>query len=206
VPPAGFRAALGFRAHSGWAVLVAVSGRPGSSPAPAILLRERIEMADPKIAGSVQPYHHVREQPLAQARKFLERCTTAGRQLAVHAVQAALDVVQRQGYQVAACGLLLSSARPLPELKSVLASHPLLHTAEGELFRELLAYAGSQCGLAVTRTKERELFEHSTARFGLTQTEIRRMLAELGRDLPPPWRQDEKFAALAGWLALAEKA
>jgi hypothetical protein len=31
------------------------------------------------------------------------------------------------------------------------------------------------------------------------------MLADIGRTLGPPWRQDEKYATLAGMLALAAR-
>ena len=41
-------AALGLRAHSGWAALVAVAGTRG---APAVIDRRRIELADPTIAS-----------------------------------------------------------------------------------------------------------------------------------------------------------
>src|ERR1019366_7900541 len=46
--------ALGFRVHSGWAVVVAVSG-PLTSP--TVTERWRIEFAAPEIPGSTQPYH-----------------------------------------------------------------------------------------------------------------------------------------------------
>lgn len=193
--------ALGFRAHSGWAMLVAVSGRPGSSVPPSVLLRRRVELADPKMAGSIQPYHAVRKLPVAQAQEHLERCTAAGRRLASEAVSRVLEDLRKQGYRVDTAGLLVSSARPLPELPAILASHPLLHTAEGEMFRQMLADAGAQCGLAITRIKERELLESFAARFRFTPVKILRMLADLGRGLPPPWRQDEKYAALAAWLS-----
>jgi hypothetical protein len=37
---------------------------------------------------------------------------------------------------------------------------------------------------------------------GSERGELLRRLAELGRPLGPPWSQDEKFAALAAWLAI----
>ena len=49
------RAALGFRIHSGWGVLVAVSGDANSLE---IMDRRRIVTADPSIPGAGQPYHH----------------------------------------------------------------------------------------------------------------------------------------------------
>lgn len=98
---------------------------------------------------------------------------------------------------MAACGLLLASGRPLPALEKVLASHALIHTAEGELFREALRAASRECGLPLAAVRERDLFARGAADLGIPET-----LAEMGRALGPPWRQDEKFAAIAAWLAL----
>ena len=44
-----------------------------------------------------------------------------------------------------------------------------------------------------------------TVELGLSADELTRRLAEFGRTLGPPWRQDEKLATLAAWLALAAR-
>ena len=46
------RTALGFRAHSGWAALVAIAG---TVDAPRVLERRRIAIADPELPSSKQP-------------------------------------------------------------------------------------------------------------------------------------------------------
>ena len=73
-------AALGFRAHSGWAALVVVAGDPR---APEVVLRERIEMADPELPGSKQPYHAAEELErlalLREATPSAERREVLGR-------------------------------------------------------------------------------------------------------------------------------
>jgi hypothetical protein len=50
--------------------------------------------------------------------------------------------------------------------------------------------------LPLTVVKERELFTRASER-------IERHVAAMGKGIGPPWRQDEKFAAVAAWLALA---
>jgi hypothetical protein len=57
--------------------------------------------------------------------------------------------------------------------------------------------------ISVLGVKERELFARCTTDLGMAQQETESRLAELGRMLGPPWRQDEKFATLVAWLALA---
>ena len=111
--------------------------------------------------------------------------------------------LRKLGHSVAGCGLLLASGRPLPPIEKILASHPLLHTAEGELFREAVRRGCGECGLAVIAVKERELFERLGTAMGLSADEAQRRVSAMGKEIGPPWRQDEKFAAAAGWIALA---
>ena len=93
----------------------------------------------------------------------------------------------------------------MPELAAILQSHALIHTAEGEFFREALVQACGHCGLPVTKVKEREVWSRAAASLRLSTASLQELIAELGRPLGPPWRQDEKLASLAGWVALAEK-
>ncbi len=194
------RAAVGFRAHSGWAALVALAG-PARSP--AVVARRRIELIDPAIPGSKQPYHAVEGQELERAEAHIHRCTDTARQLGRDALRAVIADLRRSAHEVVGCGNLLASGRPLPGLAATLASHALIHTAEGVLFRDALSHAGARCKLPVTEVRERELFDRAAAELGLPVAQLRRRLNELGKSLGPPWTQDQKLAALVAWLALA---
>jgi hypothetical protein len=193
-------AAIGWRVHSGWASQIALAG---PLRAPAVLERRRVELVDPAGPGAAQPYHAARLLPLDEAERWISRCRESTLRLARQALQATGHDLRRQGYRAVACGLLDSSARPLPAFAAVLASHALVHTAEGELFRDALAAAARADGLPVARLRERDLAGRCAAMPGITPEHIRRHLAELGTILGPPWRQDEKLATLAAWLALA---
>ena len=192
--------AFGLRAHSGWAALVAVAGSPES---PAVLLRRRVELADPGTQGSKQPYHAAEGRKLAIAEKIVNRCAADARGLAREAVRSAIRELEAEGHRVVGCGLLLASGRPLPELASILASHALIHTADGELFRDALAHAMERCGLPVTRVREKEVFERAAKDFRTAADALRQRVDEIGRPIGPPWTQDQKLASVAGWLALA---
>ena len=194
-------AALGFRAHSGWAAAVAVAGTPR---APEILERRRIEIADSSISGSKQPYHAAEELPFEKAKKLLERCERGSMRLARKAVGALLEDLRARGFAVAGCGLLLASGRSLPGLESILASHALIHTADGEHFRDALAQAGKYHRLSFRRVKERELYAQAAARFRASSEELKSRINAMGKGLGPPWTQDQKLAALVAWLALAD--
>ena len=194
------RAALGFRAHSGWAAVVVVTGTPVS---PVVLDRRRIEIADPKVRGSKQPFHAAEGLPFKQAEQLIRRCTASTNALAERAVRRVVDDAEGKGYRVTGCGMLTASGRPLPALAAILASHALIHAAEGEMFRQALVRASEGCGLPVTKVRERDLLERATAALRTPAGKLQRRLADLGRPLGPPWTQDQKLATLAALLALS---
>jgi hypothetical protein len=193
-------AAIGCRTHSGWAVLVIVAG---TVDAPRILDRRRIVIADPAIPGSKQPYHTAEKLPFKRAERLIMRCTERSRVLARQEFRAAVDHARSSGHEVAGCGILLASGRPLPDLAATLASHPLIHTAEGELYRNAIADASRAMNVPVTGVQERDVLARASAVLGKSATELQSYLQKMGRELGPPWTEDEKHATLAAWLALS---
>ena len=196
-------AALGFRAHSGWTALVALSVTKG---APCVLARQRIHLVEPFTYRFRQPYHTAKNLPLDEARAFVVGVQTHARSLAYRAVRGLQESLHEQGYRITRCGLVLASGRPLPNLPDILASHALIHTADGELFRDALLHASARCGLLSKTAKERELLNEGSRTLRLTPSALTRRIADLGRPLGAPWSQDEKLASLIAWLALASKA
>jgi len=180
------RAALGFRAHSGWAAVVALCGPPES---PKVILRRRLELADHTIAGSMQPYHAAEGMRLKDAEAYLHRCTKATRILAHTAVQDLVSTIAEEGFSLTGARLLLGSGRPVGDLAATLASHPLIHTAEGEFYRDAIRQACAARGVPLVGMPEK----------GLVTTRA----AELGKTIGPPWRADEKLCATAAWLELS---
>jgi hypothetical protein len=193
------QAALGFRAHSGWAAVVAVRVDEG---APVVLARQRIHLVETFTYEFRQPYHTAKKMPPGEGREFISQMRTEAGRLAYRAIRELESRTQEQGVKLTRCGLLLASGRPLPELDKILASHALIHTADGELFRDALLHASGRCGLRDFRVKERELLDRAGRAFRLKPAEIMRRVTELGRSLGSPWSQDEKFATVAAWLAL----
>jgi hypothetical protein len=196
-------AAIGFRAHSGWAAAVAlVQASGGPADAPVMVTRRRIEMVDRGAAGVWQPYHAAVGLDIREAERLVGDCAARAAALAATALRGIVEDLRQLGHEVMGCGLLLASGRPLPELESILASHALIHTAEGELFRDALRAASRECGLPMTTVKERELFSRAAADLRLPAERIERHVAAMGKAIGAPWRQDQKFAAVAAWMAL----
>ncbi|PYX85485.1 MAG: hypothetical protein DMG68_17900 [Acidobacteria bacterium] len=103
------------------------------------------------------------------------------------------------------CGVLTASGRTLPELASILASHALIHTAEGEFFRDIFREACRKLQVPLSAIRERDLFNLASAQMGISLADLNRQLSDTGRAIGPPWAQDQKHAALAGWMVLANR-
>jgi len=192
-------AALGFRIHSGWCAMVAVSLE---KTAPQVLARSRPHLVATFTYEFRQPYHTAEFMPLSEASTFIDKVRSEATRLAGEAIHSARVELKRQGYTLASAGLLLASGKPLPSLEKILASHALIHTADGELFREAIAHACRVHNLALHSIQERDLLSIGSRLLRSPSAALLRRLAVLGKPLGPPWSQDEKFAALAAWLAL----
>lgn len=195
------KAAIGLKAHSGWAALVAVAGTINS---PIVIERRRISMADPQIAGPVQPYHQAEGMPIKVAERLINDCRNKAIKFAVGGLKSATADIVSKGYDVANCVVLLGTERKASSLEAILASHALIHAAEGDLFRQVLIEAAERCGLQVSGTRERDLYSQASSAFGIVDEQVQRLIAEIGKKIGPPWQQDQKNAALAAWLLLAD--
>jgi hypothetical protein len=187
-------AALGVRAHSGWAAYCALAGDP---KAPQILERGRMPLCDNAIRGSKQPFHEAEMMPFSAAAKFIARCTASSARLAAKATD---DL--RARFAPAACCILTASGRPLPDLRGILASHSTIHAAEGEFYRDAVATACERAGMAVRRVRERDL-EGEILKLPVAPAAAKACLAEFGKQVGAPWTQDEKLSTLGAWLMLA---
>lgn len=176
----GPRCALGVRAHSGWAAYVVLEGK-----APDIVARGRMELCD----GHKQPFHEAETMPFARAEKFVAECRATAARLA--------DEALKSIGPISGCCVLTASGKPLPGLVGILASHALIHSAEGEFYRDAIAEACARARVAVSRVRERDILLEAEHLAGWHER-----LVEFGKAVGPPWTQDEKLSALGAWLVL----
>ncbi|MGA7413488.1 MAG: hypothetical protein WBW33_23645 [Bryobacteraceae bacterium] len=194
------RAALGLRMHSGWGVLVAVSAEAN---AVEVLDRRRIVIIDPQLPGAKQPYHYAASLDLPASEKCLVEYAASSERFAETALREVVAELDARHYRVVGSAVLLASGRSLPPLPKILASHPLIHTAEGEFFRSAVRAACERLQIPVLAVKERELPELAKTVLGSKASQVLLKIANLGSSLGPPWTQDHKTAALAAFLILA---
>ena len=131
-------AAIGVRMHSGWGALVAVSNSAGTVQ---VIERRRVAIITPGTPGANQPYHFAENLELLEAEEVLPawelfcgfktsrlgRCPELGKQTAWSPISCrrCLPMWPR-----------VARYRLFPK---ILASHALIHAAEGEFFREVFS-------------------------------------------------------------------
>lgn len=193
-------AAIGVSVHSGWGAVVAIAGGRGMEE---VLLRRRVVIIDSKIVGSAQPYHYVEEKDIHAAEKHLIRCAAESGRRAFGALTQVSAELRERGFMLTSAAILLSSARLLPDLEEILASHPLIHTAEGEFFRQVFRATLEKLKIPVSGIRARDLDDCAVKTFSKDASAIQKRINGMGRSLGAPWTKDEKMAALAAAIVLA---
>jgi hypothetical protein len=188
--------ALGFKPHTGWAVAVMVGG---DARKPVVFDRCRVTLCPPDLPRQV--YHHAQSLTPARAVRAVVDVEDA--------VDIASDLVlgelaERATFhgELVAVGIV-GEPRSVPDLKHVLASHALLHLAEGELYRGALDDAAHERGLAVSLTSHKETIGRASASLGVSSSALEATLTGLRRELGAPWQADHRAAAAAALVALA---
>jgi hypothetical protein len=192
------RAAFGVQMHSGWGALVAVCADPLQ-----ILARRHIVTADSKIPGTIQPYHFAVHLDPAQQEKHLADCAAASSRLAAAAIAELVSELEGRRFRIVGAAVLSASGRPLPALEKILAAHPLIHTAEGEFFRQAVRVAFADLKIPVTVIRQRELESRAKQAYGNAAAQLQQDIAGMGSEIGPPWTKDHKTAALAAALVSA---
>lgn len=187
--------ALGFRVKSGSATVVLLAG-PVS--APRLVDRRRIDLSDPSVPDSRQPYHAGFGTAEGSVRK-IARLVQVVEKHAYRSVAGALRDYRAMGFQPLSAGLVVGSEID-PEV--IANPHIRAHASEGRLFRRATEDALRRLGLSCSTWVERSLYAGAARDLGQPEDRIRKVVAELGRGMSGGWRSDDKTAAVAAWLGL----
>lgn len=198
------KVAFGFKAHSGWAALVALGGRDSDLE---VVDRRRIELVEAGDADwARQPYHAAEHRRPAEAREMAKRGVDSARSSAIREVRAAARRAREAGHDVAACAVLVGGPMPSWSVDQILAVHFRMHQAEGILFRNALLNAAAACELPPVEIPEKRLAEDAKSALGRRFDAVLARIAALGRSVGPPWGRDQREAALAAAVALLGRA
>lgn len=197
------RAAFGVRIHTGWAALVAIAD-PVELGAPVVLDRRRVEMIEAgKPDAPAFVYHAAAKLSIESAASLVRQTALLAQKRAEAHLATTVRELSHNGYTVVAAAVIASnSARPLPALESILKSHPLIHSAEGELYRRAVIAASEQLELSLTMVAPGELYARAAKAMGESADVVRRRLAEAKARVGAPWTSEQKECTLAALLAL----
>lgn len=192
------RAAIGFTVKSGWAAAVLLSGSPTS---PHVVDSSRIDLSDPAIPESRQPYH----AGFGTARDSgpeLSRLLRAVRQLGRQSVSGLIRRYRAAGHQLAGAGVVVGS---MIDPARIANDHIRIHALEGQLFRLVVEDAATRNRLPCSIWRERDLYALAAGVIKQPEQSLRDTLAALRQGVVGSWRAEQKTAALAAWLVLARR-
>ena len=178
-------AAIGLVPHTGWAWLVRVGG---TARAPKVERRDRV-VACEVLDG--QLYHQA-----AERTRDRERFVSGRRVAAVEQARRAL-AEHVAGVRAA---IVVGKPAALAPVDRIVAAHPMIHGAEGELWRAIFAEACAAAGLAVERAEAGALRAQLARRHAAVA--IAAFLADGKRTCGSPWSREPKDAALGAWSVL----
>jgi hypothetical protein len=189
------RVALGLKARTGRAIVVAI----GAVPQSPILERSELPLLPP---GDFAPYHAAESLSPAVAEESVRRSIAAAHQLAEAGIRRVIEGLSSGGHEVCCCGVLVGPGMPPWSTQEILAVHVRMHQAEGVLFREVLLTGSRACGLQTATLREKMALEDAAAVLRVTRVDLDARLAKLGKSVGPPWGKDQKEAAAAALAAL----
>jgi hypothetical protein len=187
--------ALGFRVKSGWAAAVLLAG-PVESP--QVLDRRVVQLCDPSIPESKQPYH-ASMGTLQTDEAKVERLRNVIAKAAQKSVSELVKDFQSQGRQIRRANLVVGSNIDPSRIGN---PHVRAHALEGRLFRTVLQDALNSHGLHCLIIVERDIYARAVDELRQSEKSLKQSLTQLGRSLDGPWRADNKLACLGAWLAL----
>ena len=188
---------LGVKAHIGWATGIAVHL---TDTGPQVLLNTRLELRDPSVSESHEPYHQAAEVSLQEATRIIDVARNAMTLRAYEQLLACNDLLREHDAQIAVVAVLQGSGRLPKDLADSIKSHTQVHIAEGEETRNVIIKSGERLGINSTRLVEKTLMQQAADCLALDATSIESILAGLKETAGRPWRREHKLAALAAWL------
>ena len=189
--------ALGFRVKTGRATAVVMIG-PAS--APRVLSRKSLQLWDPAIPESHQPWHADFELPPDESARIVPIALKAVDRVALSALRDLVDEVRSTHGSIVGIALVAGSSTD-PE--SIHNPHMRAHAREGQLFPQSLAAAAKTLRIPAVTLVESEVFTTAAAKLAKSPDAIKLAVTEMGRDVGKPWSAEEKAAAAAAWITLA---
>lgn len=189
--------AIGFRVKTGRATAVVMAG-PAS--APRVLSRKSLQLWDPAIPESHQPWHADFELPPDESARIVPMALKAVERVTLSALRELVDEVRTTHGAIVGIAFVAGSSTD-PE--SIHNPHMRAHAREGQLFPQALAAAAKTLRIPAVTLVESEVFTIVAAKLARSPDAVKLAVTELGRNVGKPWSAEEKAAAAAAWITLA---
>jgi len=190
-------AALGFRVKSGWAAAVLLSG---AVSLPRLTDVRRIDLSDPRLPETRQPYHAAMGKLETDTRRINRRLRVV-RRITQKSIATLLAGYQ-QNFKIRRAALVVGSKI---DPRSIANAHIRAHALEGQLFRSVLEESLQAHRIRTDVLIERDAYARAAARLKRSSDNVKRPIENLGRSTPAAagsWRAEQKLAAVAAWFAL----
>jgi hypothetical protein len=171
----------------------------GSVNEPFLIEKTRIELADPEVPESAQPFHEALDLPEREAARVVARLSRLVSRTADRSISELIERHRVAGHDLKRAGLVVGSVVDPATIKN---DHIRAHAEEGKLFRVAADEAACRRGLTTSVTPEKKLYQAASKALGLPEAELKRRVAELGRSASGSWKAEEKTAAIAAWMLL----
>ena len=179
--------AIGLRIKSGFAIAAIVSK---SADGLAIEAVRKVALSTEDLPQSRFPYHPTIELPERQGAALSDKAVKEVRRTAAKEMRKVLE--EYSGIERAA--IVVGSVIDPDSLGN---PHVRVHALEGKLFREVVAAALDEQGIACGMLVERDAYARAAADASSTEQRLRTDIASLGQGRIKPWRSEEKLATLA---------
>ncbi len=191
-------AAVGFTVKSGWASVVLLEGAAASV---RVVDSRRVELSDPAVPESVQPYHAGFGTARAGGPR-LSRLVASVERFGRQSVTAVIQDYQAGGHRLVGAGIVVGS---LVDPATIANDHIRIHALEGRLFRGVVNDAAARSRLKCSVWRERDLYASAAGALSQPEPDLRAAVTVLGRAVAGSWRAEHKAATLAAWLVLAAR-
>jgi hypothetical protein len=191
-------AALGFRVKSGWAAVVLLTDTARS---PQLSDVSRIELCDPRLPETRQPYHAAMGKLETDPTRLNQRERVV-RSISQQSLTKLLKGYQQKGFRIRCAALVVGSQI---DPSNIANPHIRAHALEGRLFRSAVAETLQHHEIRTEVLLERDAYLSASARLKQSSDDLKRAIQNLGRSAPAkgrPWRAEQKLAALAALFAL----
>ena len=191
-------AALGFRVKSGWSAVVLLTG---TARTPQLADIGRIELCDPRLPETRQPYHAGTGE-LETDSTILNRRERVVRSISRQSLRKLFKSYRQEGFQVERAALVVGSQIDPAHIAN---PHIRAHALEGRLFRSVVEQSLHEHEIRTEVLLERDAYPSVAARLKHSSNDLKRTVQNLGRSAPAkggPWRAEQKLAALAALFVL----